>query len=593
MAAAAMVVAAFFAGQLSGSFAFAAPALIAVLVGLLLGHALAPTAAILGHRMLARGRALGGLGLLQVARRPATARVVALLTVATALLVFSFDTLAVGARNRTSAAEQQLGAPLVATVNGDDVTAVRTALHSADPSGRRVTPVIRLRSPSQDLDTVGVEPDGFRQVGYFPGQDARTIPFQRLALPDAPAIRLVGTKFTGRLTTTKNTKASDPDKLGTLPQLSLLINGSDGLRTTQLVSSLPSGAIHRRFSIPMSCEKGCDLAGLDISTDPGVEGSGTFRLSNLHMNGGRPVDLGRGWRLVDVPPTDPDQLPGKMLPRPIPGGLSVNYSTAGFPDLQMLNDWAPTTLPALTTPSIGRGTAAEPITGIGLDGASVDLHRVGGIDRVPSAVRASTVVNLNMLVRQGVALDPSYPIEVWFSRDDPALLAKVRASLHQHHMALSQVRTIAQTRRELNQSAAGWSARLATVIGAAGLLLGALMLILVAAASWRRRAADLAALRMGGFATRSLFRIGLAEQLAISLAVVLGAVCGVVGAHYSLPTVPLFASTPAVSTVDLSTAWPAVLITFVIALVVLGTVGVLTEAWIARRAVVDRVRDAV
>ena len=86
----------------------------------------------------------------------------------------------------------------------------------------------------------------------------------------------------------------------------------------------------------------------------------------------------------------------------------------------------------------------------------------------------------------------------------------------------------------------------------------------------------------------------MAEQLiAIGLAVVAGVVCGTVGADFALPTVPLFATAPAVSTLDLSTAWPAVGAGFAGAAVVLGLAGWLIGSAVARRAALERVREAL
>ena len=111
LAAAGTAVVAFLTGGLTGPIALAAPALLALVVGMLLAHATVPVAAAAGRGLLRRGRVRLGVSVLDAARTPATRRTVAIVTVATALLVFSADALVVGARNRDYAAEQESGAP--------------------------------------------------------------------------------------------------------------------------------------------------------------------------------------------------------------------------------------------------------------------------------------------------------------------------------------------------------------------------------------------------------------------------------------------------------------------------------------------------
>ena len=60
-----------------------------------------------------------------------------------------------------------------------------------------------------------------------------------------------------------------------------------------------------------------------------------------------------------------------------------------------------------------------------------------------------------------------------------------------------------------------------------------------------------------------------------------------------MPTVPLFAVDPEVSTLDLHTAWPVVVVATASALVVLLVVAWLVGRGVARRAVLDRVRQSL
>ena len=78
-------------GNLSGPLALVTPTLIALALGLVLAHVLIPVADAAARRLTARGRVVGGLTAVQVARRPAVRRIMAIITVATALTVFATD----------------------------------------------------------------------------------------------------------------------------------------------------------------------------------------------------------------------------------------------------------------------------------------------------------------------------------------------------------------------------------------------------------------------------------------------------------------------------------------------------------------------
>jgi hypothetical protein len=131
------------------------------------------------------------VSVLDAARTPATRRTVAIVTVATALLVFSADALVVGARNRDYAASSspalrrspRSSAPILSTIRG--------VLDDVDPRGRTVTPVVKLSPPGTDAPaTLAVVPSQFRHIGLFPAQDPARIRWQALDPPSQEPIRL-------------------------------------------------------------------------------------------------------------------------------------------------------------------------------------------------------------------------------------------------------------------------------------------------------------------------------------------------------------------------------------------------------------------
>ncbi|WP_141781819.1 FtsX-like permease family protein [Nocardioides albertanoniae] len=163
---------AFVTGSLTGPIALAAPALLSALIGLVLAHLFTPLATRIGGTLLRRGQLRAGVSLLDASRSIAARRTVALVTVASALAVFSVCGLLVGERNRAVAAEQEAGAPLTAEIYGQNTTAinlesVRRVLGSLDPEGDRVTPVVRATSPGGGATTFAIEPQEFRRIALF------------------------------------------------------------------------------------------------------------------------------------------------------------------------------------------------------------------------------------------------------------------------------------------------------------------------------------------------------------------------------------------------------------------------------------------
>lgn len=167
-------VVAFVTGSLAGPIALAAPALLSVFVGLVLAHLLPPVAARLGGALLLRGRLRIGVSLVEASRSIVTRRTVALVTVASALTVFSVCGLVVGDRNRALAAEQVAGAPAVARLQSaadtaDRLKAVERVLADIDPEAERATPVVRTETANGAVSTLSVDPDAFRRIAFSGG----------------------------------------------------------------------------------------------------------------------------------------------------------------------------------------------------------------------------------------------------------------------------------------------------------------------------------------------------------------------------------------------------------------------------------------
>jgi hypothetical protein len=264
------------------------------------------------------------------------------------------------------------------------------------------------------------------------------------------------------------------------------------------------------------------------------------------------------------------------------------------PDLvSMSQAWLPTRAPALVSRPLPSDLDAGRFTGVGLDGEDQPAVRVGELSRVPASRPGTVVMNLDAVAR-GRAVSGGATTQLWFADDDPRFLARTTAALADHGVVVSGVSRLTDTRRGYDESTPAWSLGLAVVVGIAALLIALLVLVVSAVSTWRFRVRDLAALRMSGIPGSAIRTMAVAGQLpGVLLGVVAGTLSGLAGASLALPIVPLFASAPQVSTLDLGTAWGVVAGAALGVTAVLGLGAVLVGATLARRSGVDRLRETL
>ena len=172
-------------GNLEGPLATLAPTLLAVAAGLLLGARLAPATLATSRWLLRRGRAVAAAGIVNAVRRPAARRVLVMVVVATALLVFCVDALVTGQQIRQNAAEQQNGAPYSLDVDTSSLDAVVAALAEADPDHEHLTASRPPPCPGSARvgPTVAVDSAAFPRVAYFPLSDPGRAPWAAITAP--------------------------------------------------------------------------------------------------------------------------------------------------------------------------------------------------------------------------------------------------------------------------------------------------------------------------------------------------------------------------------------------------------------------------
>ncbi|MBA2952463.1 FtsX-like permease family protein [Nocardioides sp. MAH-18] len=581
----------FAVGGLDGPVALAAPGLIGVVVGVVLAHLTTPTAAATGRRMLARGRVRGGTSMLDAARSPATRRIIAIVTIASALVVFSADALVIGQRNRASAAKQEAGAPMVAELAGTDLASVRTALEEVDPTGKRATPVLRIQPPGDGASgTLAVVPEAFTDIALFPGGAPDASVWSRLAAPDVEPIVLTGDALSVDLTdsTLRSVRA---DGTPTPVTVGFDLVHASGQTLHMELGELPVGARSATLGRTVSCTAGCILTGIWFKTFPAAGMKGRVTFSHLVAEpSGAAVPLGPADQWAPYSAT----ASGSMEPSSTtPDDLTIELRNGGVAEITLNHAWVPTLVPALASGALPPGSSGNEFGMTGIDGEVQDAAAVGTLDAVPGSPPNTIVADLETLQR-GRQVSSIGQLSVWFAEADQQLLDDTTEALADHGVAVVDARTVADVRRSYDESAAAWSLQLAALVGVLAVLIELLALVVSAASGWRGRTRDLAALRMSGVGRRSIRSMAVAAQMpAVLVGVVAGTVSGLLGARLAMPLVPLFATAPEVSTLDLDTAFGAVLVAVGVSLVVLGLGSVVIGRALAGRARLQRLRETM
>ncbi|HEU4999799.1 MAG TPA: FtsX-like permease family protein [Lapillicoccus sp.] len=601
-------------GNLSGPLALATPTLIALALGLILAHVLIPLADATARRFTARGRVVGGLTAVQVARRPAVRRIMAIITVATALTVFATDALVVGARNREDRARVEAGAEAVVTTAATDVTSLRRAVAAADPTGTIATPVVEVsQGNASAMTTLAVLPDQFSRIAELP-RDPGAFPWSAISGGTAtPEVLVTGRAFS--LTVSDSTLVLDNQNVpaSTTPSvqptgvpLGLPGDGSASLIVylapvgqgsfTVNLGGLPlSGTGSVTLNHDVACSTGCRLVGFSVAPPLGFKGvmKGTFTVSAVTMDGSAPAALGgaAAWLPSGEPdaPADQQRPYAKTTDAGDPTRLGLAVQTRSD-DVKVTARGSSAAIPALVTGPLPNDAPGPRFQAAGLDGISLDYRRAAQIPYAPGGATDQAIVNLDVLAAKATDIAALGRGQVWVA--DPEALPGVQAALTNAGLAVRSVELRADREQLFNSSASAWGLRLALVVGLLALLIAALVLVLVAVTSWRTRSRDYAALRMAGVGAPALRRVGLAEQwTVVVISVLVGAVSGLLGAQLAMPIIPFFTTPSAVLPIDTTPATAPVAVAVLAALVLLLAVGAVVGIRLVGRSSLSRVRE--
>ena len=570
-------------GDRSSPLALLAPALVAVVAGIVAARLLGIWARVRLAVARRRGRVPALLSAAQLARRPSSHRLVIVVTVAIALLAFAATAWDVAAQARSDAADDTVGASRVYTVTAEHPRALSDAIGKADPSGNSMA-VVRTDVPYADgrVELIGVQTTALPAVAVWRGEDRAALGRIAGALRPAVAEPL---RVKDRIDV-----AADAGGLGQLPvRFSAVVSAPGEPPRTISMGNLAAGSRVYHASVP-ECRTGCRLMGLAF-TRAGAEGgrfTATVNVRGIRSNDGDVTprfDVADAWR------------PGAGAATVKPGAaLSISVSSTEASDIVVEYADTPAALPAVLA---GATPADDPAAAeFRFPGLAEQPHPFSVAQRSVRLPRAGThglLFDLDYAVRvaertASLADSTQLRYEVWAS---PAAPADLAARLGDAGLQVLREETVASELDHLGRRAPALGLRLYLLAGAAAVALAVGVVLLTAYVGVDTRLYELAALRVTGVRRRLLRRGMLREYGALlAMPLVIGFLVGGAGALLMLPGVPLVTvDTPAG---DLRWepglgALPAALAVTGLALLV--TVGVVLR--MLRRATPDRISGEV
>jgi putative ABC transport system permease protein len=588
--------------------ALVAPGLLALAGGLLLSQAVVPVAGALGRRQLRRGSLRSGLASVAVSRRPALRRLVAIVAVAVALLVFAAAADAVARDQRRVGANQRVGAPVVLTVESASATTLRDAVLTADPSHRYATPVLVARgSNDQGPRSLAVDPDAFGQIAFWdasrtPGSGAPAL--DGLRPPDVPPVPIKGSSVQVDATMsaapisptpderpllTRTNRNADPGLHGPL-QLSLDVETAAGAVVNVPLGALAGGSTHLDADVP--CADGCRLRRVGVHRLQADIGGAELRIGLSLTDAHGRVDLraaDNGWTGIPVvTPVDVSSgSQGQLQLTSRSFGTAVSAQRADVPPV--LAAVVAGDIPPARVNSAFATRESDRVDAPAVSGGTRVYQRVARVPALPGVRQddgtpgAALLVSYDLVRLSESGLGTRTLQQVWLGAADAPREARLVRSLEASGVHVVGRTSAADEAERLASQGSGLALRLALVVGGVALVLAAFVLGVAVATSGRVRAYDLAGLRVVGVPRPVVAGAAVREQLVVALVgVVSGAVLGGIGAALMLSRQ---ATTSLLPPPDVVVAWPAALAAVALSVVLLGGVCLVLGRRLASRAV--------
>ncbi|MEV4626263.1 FtsX-like permease family protein [Micromonospora sp. NPDC049523] len=565
-----------------------APALVAVVLALVAGRLLGPLGVRAGRRALRAGRLPVLLAALQVARRPGTHRIFALMTVAVAIFATAVTGWSASEQARDRRSAQELGADRVLTVQVRNRAHLLAAVRAADPGGTHAMAVVRNSVSGGNGQTMlAVDSPRFERVvtgqpEYAPAGTRDLVGLLRPAVPES--VLVPDGILTLDLTAVASQVPSVPGREA--PPLLVIAQLVDagGDPVPVLFGPVTTGRADYRAPAagcgtpasaePSTAPAGCRLVGFDLASrnSSGELITAAGRTVELHgLTGpagpvltaallGDPLR----WRAQDLL-----DLPAPMVAAR-PGGLTVTtrpeIPTGALPLARAYLIDAPVPLPVLET---GRTPVAVPgDPRLRLFGGTAVPIRVGAAARaLPQVPGNGLLVDLEYADRLAAGGFGDEP-QVWLAPDAPDDLPD---RLRAEGLTIVDTESTGAVQHRLARQGPPSTLRFQLLAGAIGLLLAAGALTVAAAVERDGRRADLVALRVQGLPPGAVRRVAYGgDLLLVGCAVLLGVGASVLAGALLRATMPLFVDGWGLLPTSTAPGGLAVLLAVLGALVVLG-----------------------
>lgn len=508
-------------GGPAGGLGVAAPALVALAVGLLLARLLRWVTDRVGGAAIRAGRVRLGLTAVQVSRQPGADRVLALLVVAVALVALTAGGLFADRAERLTRADVELGAARVLTVRAESRTQLQTAVRQADPGGRQAMAVV--------LDTAADPPvlavDSRRLAAVASWRPA----FGPVnALADAVAAVHLPTDLpliTGsRLAVEVNRDDRGPALLGAILQHE---GTGAGLRVE--FRGLRAGDQQVTAAVPAcAVAPGCRFVGWQLFP---AAGGLTIRALGQQTPAASVLDAGG---LADVSRWHADYL--GLAPRVAagPGGLRVAADSRSGTEVRVVD--APLPLPIVVAGERpGQWRFDDAMSGR-FGGTGTPVRVVAQASVLPVIGGHGLLTDLDAARRAAGDADLGGTFQVWLADDAPAALID---RLTDAGLTVLGDRTAAARADALGAEGQFVTAPFAILTTAIALLVAAAMIGVQAEAEREPREAMLAALRAQGLSRRIATFTGRAGTAALVLTGVIG---GLIAASVARPVAAVTAT---------------------------------------------------